>query len=99
MSEVTAEPTPTAAASGPSAPDSRRWRLNSRSPIMITFYALVLGLVFLFTQSSMFVEINWWLVVPLILVIIALIIFIIHRIRNTYRHKVTTGKEDLQGIF
>lgn len=59
--------------------------------------ALIFGLALLFTNNSLFAQINWWFVIPLIIVIIALIILMILRIRNTYRHKVTTGKEDLEG--
>ena len=44
MSDVATEPTPSSAANEPATPSRRRWRLNSRSPIMITFYALILGL-------------------------------------------------------
>jgi membrane-bound serine protease (ClpP class) len=59
--------------------------------------ALIFGLVILFTQGSLFLQINWWLVIPLIILIIGLIIFIILRIINTYHHKAVTGKEDLEG--
>ncbi|HSN02805.1 MAG TPA: ABC transporter permease, partial [Acidimicrobiales bacterium] len=47
MSDVTTEPQPPAGAASAPAPPARgrRWRLNSRSPIMITVYALILGLV------------------------------------------------------
>jgi membrane-bound serine protease (ClpP class) len=64
---------------------------------LLGLVSLIFGLSFLFTQSSLFAEINWWFVIPLIIVIIGLIILMILRIRNTYRHKVTTGKEDLEG--
>ncbi|MDE3083464.1 MAG: ABC transporter permease [Acidobacteriota bacterium] len=46
MSDLSTDPqAPASAPSAPAAPARRRWRLNSRSPIMITFYALILGLV------------------------------------------------------
>jgi membrane-bound serine protease (ClpP class) len=59
--------------------------------------ALVFGLVVLFNQSTLFPQINWWVIIPVIIVFVGLIVFIIFRILNTYRHKVTTGQEDLEG--
>ncbi len=60
-------------------------------------FALVFGLIILFTQGSVLVGVNWWLVIPLIVVVLALMAFIIWRIINTYRRKAVTGKEDLLG--
>jgi membrane-bound serine protease (ClpP class) len=60
-------------------------------------FALVFGLIILFTQGSVLIGVNWWLVIPLIVVVLALMAFIIWRIINTYRRKAVTGKEDLLG--
>ena len=60
-------------------------------------FALVFGLIILFTQGSVLIGVNWWLVVPLIVVVLALMAFIIWRIINTYRRRAVTGKEDLLG--
>jgi len=59
--------------------------------------ALIAGLVLLFTGSTLFVDINWFLVVPLIILSLALIAFIVWRILKTYKRPTTTGKEELQG--
>jgi membrane-bound serine protease (ClpP class) len=59
--------------------------------------ALIFGLVVLFTLGSLLVQINWWLVGPLLVLVIGLIAFIIWRIIRTHHEKVTTGKEDMLG--
>ena len=40
---------------------------------------------------------NWWLLSIVIVLAIALIVFIILRVLDTYQHQPTTGKEDLKG--
>jgi|WetSurMetagenome_2_1015567.scaffolds.fasta_scaffold814825_1 membrane-bound serine protease (ClpP class) len=59
--------------------------------------ALIFGLIVLFTQGSVLLGVNWWLVVPLIIVVLALMAFVIWRVIKTYRRKAVTGKEDLVG--
>jgi membrane-bound serine protease (ClpP class) len=65
--------------------------------LLLGLFSLIVGLIFLFTGSTLFVDINWYLVIPLIIVLLALVAFIIWRILTTYHHKVATGKEDLVG--
>ena len=59
--------------------------------------ALISGLVVLFTQGSLLIQINWWLVGPLLVLLTGIIAFIILRIIRTHHQKVTTGKEDMIG--
>jgi membrane-bound serine protease (ClpP class) len=59
--------------------------------------ALIFGLIILFTQGQVLIGVNWWLIVPLIIVVLALMAFVIWRVINTYRRKAVTGKEDLMG--
>jgi len=59
--------------------------------------ALIFGLIVLFTQGQVLLGVNWWLVIPLIVVALALTAFVIWRVINTYRRKAVTGKEDLLG--
>jgi membrane-bound serine protease (ClpP class) len=59
--------------------------------------ALIFGLIVLFTQGTVLLGVNWWLVIPLIIVVLALMVFVVWRVINTYRRRAVTGSEDLVG--
>jgi len=65
--------------------------------LVIGIASLIFGLVVFSTQGTVLLQINWWVAIPLIILIIGLVIFFILRIINTYHHKVITGKEDMEG--
>jgi membrane-bound serine protease (ClpP class) len=57
--------------------------------------SLIAGLVLLWQQGVL--SISWWLVVIFSIVVIGLIVFIVLRIINIYRHQSITGKEEMVG--
>jgi len=61
-----------------------------------TFF-LIFGIVFIATAGSDWFHINWWLVTIILLIAAGGLTWAVVRIRDTYRHQVTTGKEDLKG--
>ena len=59
--------------------------------------AIIFGLVILFTQGSLLIQINLWVAVPLIILVIGLIIFVIQRVISIHHQKAVTGIEGLEG--
>ena len=58
---------------------------------------VIIGIVFLATAGSDWFHVNWWLVTIILIIAACVLGFVIFRIRDTYHHQVTTGKEDLKG--
>jgi membrane-bound serine protease (ClpP class) len=58
--------------------------------------ALIGSLVLIFWRSAMFL-VDWWIIGLVCALLAAFIVFVIFRVRDTYRRQATTGKEDLQG--
>lgn len=58
---------------------------------------LIFDGVLMFNQGVIFHPINWWLVIPLLILSIGLVAFSIWRIIVSYRRQPATGKEDLKG--
>ena len=63
----------------------------------LAILSLIFGLVVFFSQGSVLLEINWWLAIPLMVVVLALVVFIVLRVVHTYHIKAATGKEDMEG--
>jgi membrane-bound serine protease (ClpP class) len=59
--------------------------------------ALIAGLVLLTTSNSMLVQVNWWVTIPIIILIIAFLAFIVWRVVKTHKTKIQTGKEEMVG--
>jgi membrane-bound serine protease (ClpP class) len=59
--------------------------------------SLIVGLVFLATSGSPWFQVNWWLVSLILVIIVVLVVLAVLKIKDTYRHQVITGKEDLRG--
>lgn len=59
--------------------------------------SLIIGVAILFTKGAVFNPINWWVVIPLIIVFTSLMIFSILRIIKTYHRQPAIGKEDMKG--
>jgi len=63
----------------------------------IGIVCLILGVVFIFFFSSQPLQINWYLVGPLIALFIALIVFVVQRVIQVHREQVKTGTEEMIG--
>ncbi len=59
--------------------------------------ALIAGLVVLTTSGSVLVQVNWWVTVPIIVLLMALLAFVVWRVVRTHQAKIQTGKEDMVG--
>jgi membrane-bound ClpP family serine protease len=58
---------------------------------------LIFDMVLMYNQGVIFHPMNWWVVVPLIILFLAFITFSIWRIIVSHQRQPTTGKEDLKG--
>jgi membrane-bound serine protease (ClpP class) len=65
--------------------------------LIVGAISLILGIVLLFEGGPIVIEINWWVIALLIILILALIGYAIWRIMVSYRRQATTGKEDIVG--
>ena len=59
--------------------------------------SLITGFALLFVGGPLVIEVNWWVISLLIILILAMLGYAIWRIIVTYRRQATTGKEDILG--
>jgi membrane-bound serine protease (ClpP class) len=59
--------------------------------------ALIVGLVLLFTGGSSTLQVNWWAVSLVIILVLGFLVLAVLRIINTYHRQPATGKEELKG--
>jgi membrane-bound serine protease (ClpP class) len=59
--------------------------------------ALVAGLVIIFTSGSVLVQVNWWVMGPVLILILGFMAFVVWRVIVTHQSKVQTGREDMIG--
>jgi membrane-bound serine protease (ClpP class) len=57
----------------------------------------LLGLIFWATSGTDWLQVNWWLVALILIIVFGILGLAVFRIRNTFHRQVTTGKEDLKG--
>ncbi len=58
---------------------------------------IIIGVLFLTSPDLRPLQVNWWLVILILLILAGALTFAVSRIRNSYHHQVATGKEDLIG--
>jgi membrane-bound serine protease (ClpP class) len=58
---------------------------------------IIIGVLFLSTPGLRPLQVNWWLVILILLVLAGTLTFAVSRIRKSYHHQVATGTEDLIG--
>jgi membrane-bound serine protease (ClpP class) len=59
--------------------------------------AFVIGSLILFQGGAPVFQIDWWLVILVVIIIAGFVAFAVFKIAGTYRRQATTGKEDLMG--